>query len=1032
MSPDPRLSELLAHWEVALSGAQPTSVEDLCRDCPELVEPLRREIQNLQATRQLTRSGEGAKPASGPADASLQTVAAEGAADAARGRPGIAGYELLGVLGHGGMGVVYKARQTALGRVVALKMVRGGGHACEADLARFRAEAQAIARLQHPNLVQVYEVGEYQGEPWFSMEYVAGGSLHDQIDGKPQPPRQAAELARTLALALHAVHRQGVVHRDLKPANVLLTADGTPKVMDFGLAKSLDGEAGPTVTGRVLGTPSYMAPEQARGHGWLIGPATDVYALGAVLYELLTGRPPFQGESAWDTIQQVTSQEPVPPRRLQPKVPRDLETACLKCLEKDPKKRYASAEALADDLGRFLAGEPTKARPVGRLERAAKWARRRPAAAALLAVSALALLALTGGGLAYHVRLERALGEARAHAEESRRRLVQLYVANGARSLDEGDWFGSLVWFAEALRRDEGRPGRERLHRARLAGTLAQCPRLVEVWSHHGPVKCAAFSPDGRRVLTGSDDHTARVWGLATGAAVGPPLGHKGPVVCVAFSPDGRSALTAGADGTARVWPLEDGAAATPPLEHGGAPVARAAFSPHGRRVVTACQDGVARVWEAADGKLLREITHGMPLNHAAFSPDGRRVVTAGNDHTARVWDAATGAAALPPLRHDRAVLWAAFSPDGRRLVTAGSDHTARLWDAATGKALLPPLRHQADVLQARFSPDGRRVVTAGDDHLGVVWGAEGRARLPALRHGSGLNLAAFSHDGRHVLTASDDNTARVWDAETGAAATPWLRHNGGVEWAAFSPDGRRVVTASNDNTARVWELPPERRPAPTAERAALAGLGTPGRWPSPDGRRVAVPEGSHGVRVRDAATDEPVGPPLRHGSVITHVAFSPDGTRVVTTSDDNTARVWDAEAGRLLTPPLHHRGTVARAAFSPDGGEVVTAGLDDAVRVWDARTGEPLMPPLKFAGQPVAVAFAPDGGGVSVTTAAGEVWTWGLPHDDRPADDLLLLARLLSGSRIDPERGLLPLSPAELEAAWNEARSRGLVGGAR
>jgi WD40 repeat protein len=1029
MTADPRLSELLARWEESQSGPQPTSVEDLCRDCPELIEPLRRELQNLQATREMRPSDEAGRSGAVSGDASRRTVAAEGSTAVAAERPGIAGYELLGVLGRGGMGVVYKARQTALGRVVALKMVLGGGHARETDLARFRAEAQAIARLQHPNLVQVYEVGEYQGQPWFSMEYVAGGSLHEKIDGKPQPPRQAAELVRTLALALDAVHRQGVIHRDLKPANVMLTADGTPKVMDFGLAKDLESGAGPTVTGRVVGTPSYMAPEQARGQGWLIGPATDVYALGAVLYELLTGRPPFQGESAWDTVMQVTSRDPVPPRQLQPKAPRDLETVCLKCLEKDPKKRYPSAAALAEDLGRFLAGEPTKARPVGRLERAAKWARRRPAAAALLAVSALALLALTGGGLAYHVRLERALGEARAHAEESRQRLVRLYVADGARSLDQGDWFGSLVWFAEALRRDEGHPGREHLHRARLAGTLAQCPRLVEVWSHDGPVKCVAFSPDGRRVLTGSDDHTARVWGLDTGAQVGPALQHGKPVVCVAFGPDGRSALTASQDGTARVWPLEDGAAGTPSLGHGGASVSWAAFSPDGRRVVTACRDGVARVWEAAGGKLLREIKHGAPLNHAAFSPDGRRVVTAGDDKAARVWDAATGAAELPPLKHDGPVLWATFSPGGRRVLTAGHDHTARLWDAATGEALLPPLRHRADVLQARFSPDGRRVVTAGDDHLGVVWdAASGRASLPALRHGSGLNLAAFSRDGRHVLTASDDNTARVWDAETGAALTPWLRHNGGVEWAAFSPDGRRVVTASNDNTARVWELPPERPPAVTRAPAAPA---IPERWPSPDGRRVAVPDGSHGVRVRDARTDKPTGPPLLHGSVITHVAFSPDGTRVVTTSDDNTARIWEVETGRLLTPPLHHRGTVALAAFSPDGGEVVTAGLDDAVRVWDARTGEPLMPPLKFAGQPAAVAFAPDGDGVSVTTAAGEVWEWDLPHDDRPAADLLLLATLLAGSHIDPERGLLPLSPAELEAAWKEARARGLVGGA-
>jgi tRNA A-37 threonylcarbamoyl transferase component Bud32 len=304
----------------------------------------------------------------------------------------IPGYEIVGELGRGGMGVVYRARQTKLNRLVALKMILAGGHASEADLARFVTEAEAIARLQHPNIVQIYEVGEFGGLPFFSLEFCPGGSLDKKLAGTPMSPREAAALVETLARAMQVAHEKGVIHRDLKPANVLLAEDGTPKVTDFGLAKKLDDAAGQTASGVIMGTPSYMAPEQAGGKSKDIGPHTDVYTLGAILYELLTGRPPFKAATSLDTIMQVVSDEPVSPRQLQSKTPPDLETVCLKCLQKEPRKRYASAEELAEDLHRFQAGEPIQARPVGRVERAAKWVRRNPVLAGMAAVVVLALL----------------------------------------------------------------------------------------------------------------------------------------------------------------------------------------------------------------------------------------------------------------------------------------------------------------------------------------------------------------------------------------------------------------------------------------------------------------------------------------------------------------------------------------------------------------------------------------------------------------------------------------------------------------
>jgi serine/threonine protein kinase/tetratricopeptide (TPR) repeat protein len=394
-----------------------------------LLERADRELTDEQLSRTSYRGRNYTPPA--PSQRSARPASSEW--------PEVAGYEILGVLGEGGMGVVYRARQFRPQRLVALKMLRPGGPAAAGDLARFRREAEAAARLQHPNVVSIYEVGEQDGRPFFSMEYVGGGSLAQQLAGQPQPPAEAAQLVETLARAVHHAHERGVIHRDLNPANVLLSFSGrsadkvslrdggagptplserplndwVPKITDFGLAKQV-GDGGHTATGAVLGTPSYMAPEQAQGKKE-VGPAADVYALGAILYECLTGRAPFRGVTVLETLEQVRRQEPVPPRRLNPRVPRDLETVCLKCLEKDPHRRYASADDLGGDLSRFLQGRPVRARPAGALERLRKWARRRPALATLVGVLALALI----GAVVYERRLARALAQTAAQRERA-------------------------------------------------------------------------------------------------------------------------------------------------------------------------------------------------------------------------------------------------------------------------------------------------------------------------------------------------------------------------------------------------------------------------------------------------------------------------------------------------------------------------------------------------------------------------------------------------------------------------------------
>jgi serine/threonine protein kinase/thiol-disulfide isomerase/thioredoxin len=408
---------------LSLSIAVPVAPVATPLTLPPMAEPISLALSDVSSAAAAQDSDGTALFAPGKPDGNRETAAGPQARTRSElPRPKLPGYDIIDELGRGGMGVVYRARQVKLNRLVALKMVLSGAHASARELARFRTEAEAVAQLQHTNIVQIYEVAEADGHPYFSLEYVDGGSLGQRLGGTPQPAAQAARVIETLARAMHFAHQRGVVHRDLKPANVLLSGEAdtpldqcVPKITDFGLAKQLGSEHGQTASGAIMGTPSYMAPEQALGQKREIGPAVDVYALGAILYECLTGRPPFRAETPLDTVFQVATEEPVPPSRCNLKVPLDLETICLKCLQKNPRKRYESAETLADDLRRFQTGEPILARPVTRWERAFKWARKRPAAAALIAVVCLSTFGLIVGSWSYSVRLRKALDDSEAN-----------------------------------------------------------------------------------------------------------------------------------------------------------------------------------------------------------------------------------------------------------------------------------------------------------------------------------------------------------------------------------------------------------------------------------------------------------------------------------------------------------------------------------------------------------------------------------------------------------------------------------------
>ncbi len=424
MSQESQLLDLVIEWEECREAGQAVAPEELCRDSPELLEELRRHLQALAGMNAVLHVETPAASIVPLPDLGLDLTSPLGEPPRHSERvglenwPSVPGYEILEELGRGGMGVVLKARQIALGRIVAIKAILSHGPIREEERRRFMREAKAMALLQHPNIVQIHEISQQGDHPFLIMEYVDGQSLSASLAGKPMPPRKAAELVAILARAVYAAHEQGIIHRDLKPNNILLAADGTPKICDFGLARHFEHAADCTQTNQIAGTPSYMAPEQVFGDPETQGPAVDVYALGTVLYETLTGRPAFLADNPLDTMQLVVRQQPVPPRQWQPKTPRDLETICLKCLEKPPGRRYVSTLALAEDLGRFLTGAPIRARPVGSVERGWRWCRTHPSGAALIAVAAMAVVVVLFLVLAYNRRLAEELQRADSASQQ--------------------------------------------------------------------------------------------------------------------------------------------------------------------------------------------------------------------------------------------------------------------------------------------------------------------------------------------------------------------------------------------------------------------------------------------------------------------------------------------------------------------------------------------------------------------------------------------------------------------------------------